>query len=170
MLIAHLPAGYILGKLLTHINPSQRPQHWLLFFVCTGAVLPDIDFLYFHLIDNRQHHHHSYWTHYPITWISLALLSSLLIKLKLRWSGIWYVVYLSSGGILHVILDSFAGSIRWLIPFSSEGFSLFTVNPGFTPWWLNFILHWVFLIELIILLIAAVLYRKTNTRRWLFHQ
>ncbi|MBQ0754727.1 MAG: hypothetical protein KBT87_07345 [Gammaproteobacteria bacterium] len=52
------------------------------------------------------------------------------------------------------MLDSVAGGIRWLAPFSSESWSLTEVPRFVTPWWLNFFLHWSILIEAIIVAIG----------------
>lgn len=40
-----------------------------------GAIAPDLDLFYFYTLDGRQHHHYSYWTHYPSVWFALMLLA-----------------------------------------------------------------------------------------------
>lgn len=78
MIIGHLPAGYVSSKLIlprfAGIVGSSRS------FVTAGilgAVTPDMDMIYFYLVDQRQHHHHTYWPHYPIIWLVLLCASSL---------------------------------------------------------------------------------------------
>jgi hypothetical protein len=67
MIIGHAPAGYITTDLL-HRKFVGRHVPRTAFFIASilGALMPDIDMLYFHLVDHRQHHHHSYFTHFPI--------------------------------------------------------------------------------------------------------
>ena len=65
MLTAHLPSGYILARHWLNRWPSVHVRLMLLAGV-VGAVVPDLDMLWFHLVDNRQTHHHRYFTHWPL--------------------------------------------------------------------------------------------------------
>ena len=71
MFIAHLPAGYLLTRFvvvkrgMAHIPSFQYRTFMALGLI--GSLLPDVDMLYFYLIDNRQHLHHGYWTHIPLS-------------------------------------------------------------------------------------------------------
>ena len=72
MFLAHMPAGYMASKfLLSQFQLDISKTKWLLLLGLLGSIFPDLDMLYFYLIDNRQHGHHSYLTHIPFYWISL---------------------------------------------------------------------------------------------------
>lgn len=76
MIIGHLPAGYIAAKLLfPRFEGEGITIIKFLWAGIFGAIAPDLDMVYFHLIDHRQHHHHTYFTHFPILWASLLLIS-----------------------------------------------------------------------------------------------
>lgn len=165
MFIAHLPSGYILASLLLKRagRHSVLPRTLMLAGIL-GAVAPDFDMLYFYLVDNRQTHHHRYFVHWPILWFGLTLTCMLWRRIAAR-SG-WPIVALvfSLGGILHLLLDSFVGDIWWLAPFVDQPFALFSVPALFKPWWLNFILHWSFAVELAIWLWALLIHRRRASR------
>lgn len=75
MILAHLPAGYLLCRLayrrFRHRIPSDRR---FMLWGLRGSIAPDLDMLYFRLIDHQQTHHHEYVTHWPILWGSLLML------------------------------------------------------------------------------------------------
>ena len=66
-------------------------------------------------------------------------------------------------GFGHMLLDSIVGDIWWLAPFVNQPFVLFTVPALYQPWWLNFILHWSFGLELLLGLWAMLLLRIERT-------
>ena len=47
-------------------------------------------------------------------------------------------------------------------PFIDRPYVFFEVTPRYQPWWLNFILHWSFLVELLICVYALYLYFRKN--------
>ncbi len=63
---------------------------------------------------------------------------------------------------MHMLLDSIVGDIWWFAPFVDQPYALFTVEAVYKPWWLNFILHWSFAIEIGILLWALYLWRANK--------
>jgi inner membrane protein len=65
-----------------------------------------------------------------------------------------------------MVLDSIVGDIAWLAPFSDERFALFEVPAIFKPWWLNFVLHWSFALELVLVASAVYCWRRDNDRYW----
>ncbi len=137
MLIAHLPAGYLLSR----CHPALvRHAHSLML----GAVLPDVDLLWFYAIDSSAPHH-VLLPHRPILWTAL-----LCCGLKWHW-----LAALGLGGLLHLTLDSVAGQIAWGWPMSDRVNPLVIV-PATRDWWvMSFLTHWTFLIELAICLFAA---------------
>jgi hypothetical protein len=160
MIIGHIPAGYVLSKLLfsrlEKVGVGQTP---FMFAGLSGAIAPDLDLFYFYLIDNRQHHHHSYFTHFPIVWIialSLTLFWFITARSK-KFAALAFVFAIN--GFFNLLLDSIVGDIWWLAPFVDKPFALFSVPALYNPWWLNFILHWSFLLELMLVAGAMLMWR-----------
>ncbi|KZY32627.1 hydrolase [Alcanivorax sp. HI0044] len=166
MFIAHLPAGYLLAQhLLKRICTIPVSPKAVLFTVMVGAIAPDLDMLYFYFIDHRQTHHHKYFSHWPSLWIGLLCTSMLATGLTRKQSLPFLTLIFSLGGLLHMLLDSVVGDIWWLAPFVDRPYALFTVPAHFQPWWFNFVLHWSFVIELLIILWATKRYRWIKRNR-----
>lgn len=165
MFIAHLPAGYIVSSLLfPRFEKTGVTKRRLLQAGIAGALTPDADLLYFYLADHRQHHHHSYITHFPLVWIGLVLLSvawTLFTRNKTR-AALAFIF--SMNGLLHMILDTVVGDIWWLAPFQDKPYAFFVVPAMYKPWWMNFILHWSFALELGLALAAVCLWRQEHRR------
>lgn len=160
MFIAHAPAGYITSRLLAPWLDADGPHYrrfvgWGMF----GAVAPDLDLFWHVLVDHRQHDHHSYLTHFPITWL-LAMLAALLWRRRQAVAGALAFSF-SLGGLMHMVLDSVVGGIRWLAPFSDQSYVLSTPTPDFLAlWWFYFLFHWSFKLELAITAAALLLWLK----------
>jgi len=165
MLIGHLPAGYLLGRALTR-SPSLRTKTAAaLAAIMAGSVFPDVDIIYFYLFDHQRTHHHLYWTHIPAFWLMVCagvLLAWAAMRELRPPVALWFFLL---GVLSHLLLDSIIGDIYWLIPFSYEPFSLFTVHPRHAPWYLNLFLHWVFGLELVLTICAMALAWR-DTRRY----
>lgn len=163
MIVAHLPTGYLLGVALERLRPlACSPRLWL-GSALLGAFAPDLDMLYFHLVDGGQQHHHRYWSHWPVVWFSLLALAVLAWSRapQVRWPAL--AVLFSLNGCVHLMLDSVVGDIWWLAPWVDQPFALATVTARYSPWWLNFILHPSFLLELGLL--ASALWLAWRRRR-----
>lgn len=158
MFIGHLPAGYILTKLI-----QQKSHTTKYFFVgLIASILPDIDILYFYLADNRQTLHHDYWTHKPFSWLIIALLTFGVIWLikKMEYVVGWMIFF---GNIfLHLILDTIVGKIAWLYPLTERAFFFFNVPATHDFWVYNFFFHWTFLFEIAIVIWAISLFMKKH--------
>lgn len=160
MFIAHLPAGYLATKVLIRRDPNNRS------LMATGliaSILPDIDLLWFYLVDNRQTVHHSYIFHWPLFWVFLAAALWLFaFLLNRRYAGAFILLALFNI-LLHMALDSIVGGIGWFRPFSDTELNLVEV-PARYGWWVwSFVLHWTFLFEvLIVTLAAATLWRSSR--------
>lgn len=164
MFIAHLPAAYLgMRALLKKLELRRSDTRLLMSAGLVAAVLPDLDLFYFYLIDQRQHVHHSYWTHIPAFWASIglvcALTASLLQDRALKW--LTWTVMLNI--FLHLLLDSVASKIYWLYPFSEQSYGLLQIPSVHSYWVLNYLLHWSFALELLICL--AALYHYLKDRR-----
>jgi len=143
MLIAHLPASYLCTRVL-----QRRLGKQLLPLGLLASVLPDIDLLYFYLVDGRAHPHHTYWTHLPVAWVLLASLGSVLTLWERRLHEAMLVFF--SNILLHLALDTVAGGICWLYPLSVRSVQLISVPAAHGHWLLSFVHHWSFLLELAI--------------------
>jgi hypothetical protein len=163
MIIGHAPAGYIVSVLLFPRFSSTTGMSRGVFLSAgiAGALAPDIDMLYFHLVDHRQHHHHSYFTHFPSFWAVLLLLSVAWLLAAEAKSKPTLALIFSLNGLLHMVLDSVVGDIWWLAPLDGTPYSFATVPSLYKPWWLNFLLHWSFLLELALVVCAVVLWRQS---------
>jgi inner membrane protein len=166
MFLGHIPAGYLVSYSIIQLrkdpNLSAHNTNKLLFIGLIAAVFPDIDLFYFYFIDNRQHLHHSYWTHIPFYWV---IMGSLLLSIEywLKNKKMIVVNYLISINLLvHFFLDTIVGKIKWLYPFSNEDIVCFHVPANYGWWVLNFVLHWTFLFELILLFLAIFIILKNR--------
>jgi hypothetical protein len=149
MLTAHLPSGYVLGRLGPRSFPYLMPAALI------GSVFPDLDMIWFHLIDDRAFHHHRYWVHIPVFWAAVAL-----VALPLAWWLGWLrtAAVFFAAILMHLILDTIGGGIMWGAPVSDHLYELVTVPATYGHWVTNFILHWTFLAELAIWAAAIVLW------------
>lgn len=151
MFIAHLPAGYILGAKLEKTERSNALRNkLLLIFTMIGSIAPDFDLLYFYTLNNRQTAHHEYFTHMPIFWLGFALVAAVFYGFKYAKPAIAFLG-LSLGGVLHCVLDTPVGGIYWLQPFDDTMTRFAVVPKRYDFWVFNFIFHWYFFIELIII-------------------
>jgi inner membrane protein len=166
MFIGHIPAGYIITTAILERRVPRQHPHCSRYLWCglAAAVLPDFDLLYFYLVDNRQHLHHSYWTHLPVYWTAFAALGYC-YGLAARNPVIRLTTSLVFANILgHLFLDTVVGKIRWLHPYSEVDFVFFEVPARFGWWLWNFVLHWSFLFEVGVLAVAVFLFMKRKDR------
>lgn len=163
MMIAHLPAGYLYGYLCyKYGGQNHLGKKGIYGACCLGAIFPDLDMFYFYLLDNRQTHHHEYWTHLPCVWLVAGIIVFICRFIfsdnKKTILGVLFI----GGGFIHLMLDSLVGDVWWLYPFIDKPYALFTVPARYSPWWLNFILHWSFLAEVLILFCSLALFAKKS--------
>ena len=147
MFIAHLPAGYILSR----VHPAlRRNRLWIML----GATVPDADLLVAIFVHHGTVHHHSYLSHRPAFWLALCLLGLLLGRYRFAKP----LAALGLGGLLHVSLDSVAGAIAWGWPLSAHVVPLVVV-PATQDWWvMSFVLHWTFVVEVLICSTTLILW------------
>ena len=106
-----------------------------------------------------RHSHHRYPTHWPLLWL-LALVGALHYWRKTRRPAAAVALLVAVNGMVHMLLDSIVGDIFWLMPWRDTPFSFFTVSARYQPWWLNFILHWSFLLEFALWAWAGALFLR----------
>lgn len=111
------------------------------------------------MIDDRVFHHHRYWVHAPCFWLILGAVALPLIR-RFAPRLLLPAVLLLAAVFLHILLDTLAGSIMWLWPFSDRLYALVEVPPARSHWILSFLTHWTVLAELALILWAAVLFLR----------
>lgn len=153
MILAHLPSGYVLARL------AGQPRGLPMAAALLGAVFPDLDLIWFYLIDDRAFHHHRYWVHAPGFWLILGAVALPLIRRFAPRFLLPAVMFLAAV-FLHIVLDTLAGSVMWLWPFSDRLYTLVEVPPTRSHWILSFLTHWTVLAELALILWAAVLFLR----------
>jgi len=151
MVIAHLPAGYILSRAFK--------ASWLAPAVMIGSLMPDIDLIYFYTIGQRAVIHHEYPTHMPVFWLCLALAAWPILAITAP-RLVAIIPAFIGGVLLHLALDSITGSVHWLTPFSDHTTTLVKVTARYEPWLLNFIIHWTFVLEIAVCAVAGLVFRK----------
>ncbi len=152
MIVGHLPAGYLYGRFVSaKLAGTRADPRQVLIAALVGSVFPDIDMLYFLLVDERQHHHHTYWTHYPIVWLAFLFAAFIVFRLcsRRRREAVLAMIF-TSAAILHLVLDSIVGDVRWFAPFVDRTYAMFSVPALHQPWWFNFVLHWSFGLEILL--------------------
>lgn len=152
MFIAHLPAGYLMGRL---VQRTSLGAPWIIPSALVGSVAPDFDLLYFHLVDGGRTHHHHYVTHMPLFWAAVAALNIVTSGVRVR-ACLAACLAFFLGIFSHMVLDSIAAPTYWLAPFSELKVELFPVPATYSHWIVSFVLHWTFLIEIGITLLAVI--------------
>jgi len=165
MFIGHLPAAYLLGCAIRKARPSmQLRSDAIVLATLIGGVLPDFDLVYFYTIDARQVVHHQYWSHIPFYWVVIFLCLSLITYLFQNMKAFKLLFFVFFAIMLHLALDTITGQIHWLYPFSTNTYSMVHV-PAVHEWWVaNFVLHWTFAVELLVVFFALTVYfKRKNT-------
>ncbi|WP_170328348.1 metal-dependent hydrolase [Ruegeria arenilitoris] len=157
MFIGHLPGAYLVFRTATpNVGKAVFAAAML------GAIAPDLDMLWFYLVDDRAHHHHAYLTHRPVLWAGIMLAG---LIAGLRWPQAGRVVaFFGAGGLVHMALDSIVGEITWLWPLSNFSHPLVTVEATHSHWILSFLNHWTFVVEIGITVLAAILFFSGGNR------
>lgn len=156
MITAHFPSGYLLAQAL----PDDRKIFWA---AILGAVCPDLDLIWFYVVDDRAFHHHRYWPHIPAVWIGFALLALPLMAVFARRLVPALAVFIAAV-LMHIVLDTVAGDVLWGWPLSDRLFHLIEVPAIYGNWVWNFILHPVFLAEVLIWVAACLAWQKARQK------
>lgn len=125
-----------------------------------ASILPDIDILYFYLIDNRQSLHHGYWIHIPFYWLIIGIIAFMTIYLLKKKDYYIAATIFFANIFLHLTMDTIVGKIQWLYPFTDQSYFLFNVPAVYDFWVYNFIFHWTFLFEVIVIVLAGYIIIK----------
>ncbi len=159
MFIAHLPAAYIALRILTARRPTSRP---VAVATLVGGIAPDVDLLWFYLVDARRHHHHDDLSHRPALWSGALAITLALSRRNARARPL---AALAAAALLHLALDSVMGRIAWAWPLSDVAQPLVTVPAQHPYWQINFLTHWSFGIEIAICMMAVILLAQKEKPR-----
>ncbi len=170
MLLAHAPAGYLLGRILSRtvfkdrIPPERSDSFYrnLILAGMIGGILPDIDFIYHIFIDSDKTPHHSYITHMPVFWLALMSVFLFIYFFKKSSSKLPVLITLCSGALLHLVCDTITGIVFWFYPLSKKGYNLFDVSDTHIWWVHNYMYHWTFLIEIAIIVTAMAIFLRVR--------
>ena len=185
MMIGHLPAGYILGKLFQRWLPDKVSRRKIMTVSMVGSVLPDVDMIYFYGVD-RSVSHHLFYSHIPAVFCFLLPLAILFFCVAKTRTHSLLTLVLWATLMLHAILDTTVEGILWTYPFC-ERTSINLINwsdkstiphicePLETVWafgnitiegWMiNVMSHWTFLLEIATIMIAAFVFWFTSRRK-----
>jgi inner membrane protein len=169
MMIAHVPAGYLLTTSLLRrcgtlpVTHTQR----LLWLGLVAAALPDFDLLYFLFIDHRRHNHHSYWTHIPFWWLVLASSVYAFAALKRYCAVRLGCLVIFFNVLLHCVLDSVSSGIQWLYPLSRHYFALMPLHGHAHRWNLEIVVVCCALLELAVISLAWRRWRQQARQKTL---
>ena len=162
MIIGHLPAGYIIAKLYAHnAAPNQKVYDLILITGLVSSVIPDLDLLYFYGID-RTLHHHFLFPHLPIFWLC-ALCAIGFSALCMRSRLLMILTGAAALGLFsHLVLDTIAGGIAWGLPWDPSLIRLVDIPATHSHFLISFALHWTFLLEISLWVLAIWLYRSSQ--------
>lgn len=157
MFIAHLPAGYLATRLLLRGRDlSGAARRRLMGLGMAASLLPDLDLLWFYLVDERRQVHHAYLPHKPFAWlVALAVAAGVMRMMRASRQAWIALAVLGANAMLHVVLDTTAGGIRWLWPWTEAEFAMSQPAARYQPWYLNFVLHWTFALEMALVITAV---------------
>lgn len=166
MIFAHLPAGFITTKILEkqlHIT-DQKERKYFYIIGLIFSIIPDFDVLYFYMF-NSSIHHHKFFPHLPVFWLlffSAAAIFVYFIK-KPIWTYLFIVAMVNI--IVHLILDSITAPLWWFYPLSDTAVMLIEVPARYSHWFISMILHWSFLLELLIIVTALYFLIQPKLKR-----
>jgi len=152
MLIAHGPAGYLVGVAAA----GARRRFDLVIAGLAGGLFPDLDAVGYHL-GIVQGFHRATPLHWPSVWIAAALIGLALIALKRRPGE--FLTVMAVSGLVHCGLDMTMAPLYWAAPFHWQAYEMVHVPGGWSPYWLGFIFYWTFLPEIAIWITALWIWR-----------
>ena len=158
MLIAHMPAGYIIAKAF---KLEKKPA---IILSMVFSVWPDLGLIYFYLVDSSVSHR-NFPPHLPALMASAFLVTLPLSRMKFFEKLRTYHALFFANWLAHLALDTFTERIFWLRPLSDRGFQLIEIPAVFGHWIASFVLHWSFVAELAIVAIALTIFLRAGRRK-----
>ena len=153
MLIAHGPAGYLIGA----VADRWRRRFDLVLSGVVGGLAPDLDAVGYH-VGIVEGFHRATPLHWPIVWIVLLAIGIGLRFVQPRLGEILAILALAA--VVHCGLDATMAPLFWAAPFHFHPVEMVEVPGGWQPYWLGFIFYWTFLPEIAIWIAALLLWRR----------
>lgn len=111
MILAHAPAGYIIGYLFSSYIKRPALHKPIMVTSLITSIMPDLDMLYWFLIDNQQHDHHIYWSHIPFVYFALLPFIALAL-LRKQWRIMGAFMSLAwINFMMHAVFDTVVSGI-----------------------------------------------------------
>jgi len=143
MMFAHVPAGYLLARLVRRLAPPAANQRALLAWGMVGGIAPDIDLFWANYVDHWMVHHHRYVTHWPSFWLLALGLAALVLAWRRVGSGGWLALGVFTLGVgSHLCLDWVVSAMWLLAPFSDESFQFVHVPFNYRHWLIRLLTQW----------------------------
>ena len=162
MIIAHAAIAVIGAHYF-----NRRDQRPTAITFAIGSIFPDIDLLWWFFVDQHTPHH-LLWPHIPLIWAYLASIALVASRLALwrRPAAAEAVKAFFVGVAIHLALDVHAGGIALFWPWTDRLFYLFPVPNNFGNFVISGVLHWTFLLEVPILIVAAFILWRYLPNPW----
>jgi len=151
MLIAHIPAGYIISKPFNKDKKLSITLSSMIF-----SILPDLGLIYFYFFDSTISHR-TFFPHLPIVMLIAFMITFPFYHLKFFEKFRIYYWLFFANWFIHLVLDTITERIFWMYPFSEHGFMLIEIPAVYDHWITSFVLHWSFALEIAIVVVAIVL-------------
>lgn len=158
MMFAHVPAGYLLARLVRRISPAAAGQRALLAWGMVGGIAPDIDLFWAKYVDHWTVHHHRYLTHWPNFWLLVLGLAALVLAWRRAGAGAWLALGVFTLGIgSHLFLDWMVSAMWLLAPFSDESFQLVHAPFSYRYWLFRVLSQWTTWVDIGIAALGGLL-------------
>jgi len=143
MIFAHVPAGYLLARLVRRVFPKVANQRALLAWGMVGGIAPDIDLFWARYVDHWSVHHHRYITHWPSFWLLAFGLAALALAWRRAGAVAWTAFGVFALGVTsHLFLDWVVSAMWLLAPFSDESFQFVHVPFNYRHWLIRLLTQW----------------------------
>ena len=157
MIIAHLPAGYLLTKALTACLPARirTAGPWLAGLA--ASVAPDLDLVWFY-VEGGIRTHRYYPTHWPLFWLALCLAVAVVLLAFKKRAWLVYPLVILANAWLHLALDCLVAPVFYLAPLAGDRLQLVRIPLVYDWWFWNYARHWIFQVELMIWSAAGLIF------------
>lgn len=165
MMFGHLPGSYVtinLTRKLWQRNLGHAERQWVYTIGIVAGILPDLDALFLPLLEHRASIVHTpfFWL---VTCVGIAALALILPSRRRLLVGLSLAVFI--GAMTHLVLDAIFVGVKLLYPISIEYFRFrHPITWRYNNWIVNYILHPIFLTEILTFVIAGIIFQTKRCR------
>jgi inner membrane protein len=158
MIIGHLPVGYFTTRYLIKKLKLPLNKFWLLLGLA-GAIIPDLDYIYWILSNSQKQTHRGYFSGYPLFYLTFLLVFVIVncfFKKKILSRGI-IVVFCNI--FIHFLLDTVFYGVKWFYPFYNRYIGIYNVGGyggGLGIQVKSYFHHWYWYLEIGLWVLFAV--------------